>query len=124
MSGERDNYLDIFIDLINEGYIVVLAHPERYHSFQKDFNKIYELNDIGVLFQCNIGSIIGEYGKGPKKTIKRMLKEDLVYMFGTDIHHRKQDYDFLEKAKKKMKKYLNEEKIDELIEKNARNIVN
>ena len=124
MSGEREDYLDIFLDLINEGYIIVLAHPERYYSFQKNFNKIYELNDIGVLFQCNIGSLIGEYGKSAKKTIKRMLKEDLIYMFGTDIHHTKQDYDFLDKAKKKMKKYVSEDKINELIEKNARNLLN
>ena len=123
MSGEKENYIDIFSDLINEGYIVVLAHPERYTSFQKDFNKIYELNDIGVLFQCNIGSIIGEYGKSPKKVLKRMLKEDLVFMFGTDIHHKKDDNNFLDKAKKKLKKYISEEKLDDLLENNAKKII-
>jgi len=124
MSGEKENYYDIFIDLINNGYKVVLAHPERYTSFQKDFNKIYELKSIGVLFQCNIGSIIGDYGKGSKKTLKRMLKEDLVYMFGTDIHRNKSDYKFLEKAKKRIKKYISDERLNDLLEENARKIVN
>ena len=124
MSGEKENYYDIFIDLINDGYKVVLAHPERYISFQKDFNRIYELNSIGVLFQCNIGSIIGEYGKSSKKTLKRMLKEDLVYMFGTDIHRNKSDYNFLKKAKKKLNKYMDEEKLNKLLKENASKLLN
>ena len=59
---ENEIYYDVFLDLINMGYKVVLAHPERYISFQKDFNKVYELKEIGVLFQCNVGSILGDYG--------------------------------------------------------------
>ena len=124
MSGEYDGYFDIFLDLINLGYSVVLAHPERYGSFQKDFKKIYELKNIGVLFQCNIGSILGDYGKHSKKTIKRMMKEKLIYMFGTDIHHSKKDYLFLEKAKNKLKKYYTEEEIEDILKENARKIIN
>ena len=124
MSGEKENYTDIFLDLINAGYIVVLAHPERYHSFQKDFNKIYELNDIGILFQCNIGSMIGEYGSNAKKVLKRMLKEDLVYMFGTDIHRNKKDYNFLENAKNKIRRIVSEEKLNDLMINNAKKIIN
>lgn len=89
MSGENEIYYDVFLDLINMGYKVVLAHPERYISFQKDFNKVYELKEIGVLFQCNVGSILGDYGSPAKKTIKRLLKEHLITFMGTDIHHKK-----------------------------------
>ena len=124
MSGEKENYYDIFIDLMNLGYKVVLAHPERYSSFQKDFNKIYELDDIGVLFQCNIGSMIGNYGKKSKKTLKRMLKEDLVYMFGTDIHRDKIDYDFIDKSIKKISKYVTKEKLNKILNENASDIIN
>lgn len=123
MSGEKDNYYDIFIDLINCGYKVILAHPERYISFQKDFNRIYELNDIGVLFQCNIGSILGEYGRNAKKTLKRLLKEDLVYVFGTDIHRDKKDYKFILKGKNKLLKYISNEKFKELTEENTKKII-
>lgn len=124
MSGIYTDYIDIFMNLINEGFKVVLAHPERYVSFQKDFNKIYELQEIGVLFQCNLGSILGEYGKESKKTIKRMLKEKLVFMIGTDIHHKKAKYDMLKKAKKKYKKYLTENEIENILINNAKKILN
>ncbi len=124
MSGIHESYYDIFLDLINMGYKVILAHPERYMSFQKDFNKIYELKDIGVLFQCNVGSILDDYGKHARKTIIRMLKEHLVSFLATDIHHDKKDYTFIENAKSKIKKYLTDEEINNLFENNARKILN
>ena len=124
MSGENEIYYDVFLDLINMGYKVVLAHPERYISFQKDFNKVYELKEIGVLFQCNVGSILGDYGSHAKKTIKRLLKEHLITFMGTDIHHKKENYNFAEKAKKKFSKYLTEDEINNIFENNARKLLN
>lgn len=120
MSGENEIYYDVFLDLINMGYKVILAHPERYISFQKDFNKVYELKELGVLLQSNVGSILGDYGKGAKKTIKRLLKENLITFMGTDIHHNKEEYIFVEKAKKKMGKYLTQKQINNIFENNAK----
>ena len=120
MSGENEIYYDVFLDLINMGYKVILAHPERYISFQKDFNKVYELKELGVLFQCNVGSILGDYGSNAKKTIKRLLKEHLISFMGTDIHHNKKDYLFVENAKKKFRKYLTDKEIEDIFENNPR----
>lgn len=124
MSGENEIYYDIFLDLINMGYKVILAHPERYISFQKDFNKIYELKELGVLLQSNIGSVLGDYGRGAKKTIKRLLKENLITFMGTDIHHNKEEYTFVLKAKKKMGKYLTQKQINNIFENNAKVLLN
>lgn len=124
MSGENEIYYDIFLDLINMGYKVILAHPERYISFQKDFNKIYELKELGVLLQSNVGSVLGDYGRGAKKTIKRLLKENLITFMGTDIHHNKEEYTFVLKAKKKMGKYLTQKQINNIFENNAKVLLN
>lgn len=121
MSGKKEGYQDIFLELINNGYNVVLAHPERYASFQEDFDKIYELDDIGVLFQCNLGSIVGNYGKNAKAVMKRMLKENLVYMIGTDVHRYK-DYSYIPKAIHKIKKYTKEEQYKKILEENAKEL--
>ena len=124
MSGENEIYYDVFLDLINMGYKVILAHPERYISFQKDFNKVYELKELGVLLQSNVGSILGDYGRGAKKTIKRLLKENLITFMGTDIHHNKEEYTFVLKAKKKMGKYLTQKQINNIFENNAKVLLN
>lgn len=123
MSGIHSDYIDIFSFLIANGYKVILAHPERYLSFQKDFSKISELIDCGVLLQCNIGSIVGDYGLGAQKLVKKLFKKKLVSFLGTDIHHRKKDYSSWEKAKKKILKYLTEDEFEKLIESNPRQII-
>ena len=123
MSGEYDNYEEVFHDLTIKGYHVILAHPERYLSFQKDFNKVYELEKIGVLFQSNINSIIGGYGTKAKKMMKRLLKERKISYLASDIH-RGMDYSDFEKAHKKMLKYINEEEYQKLININPSKIIN
>ena len=122
MSGEYEGYEDILLSLIQAGYKVILAHPERYHTSHKKLDKLIELRDMGVLFQCNLGSIIGQYGKNAQKTIKKLAKADMIYCFGTDIHHRR-DYSEITKAQKKLRKYYSEEELQTLLDTNPRKIL-
>ena len=108
MTGIYEEYKEIFKDLIKKGFHVILAHPERYISFQKDFNKVYELEKIGVYFQSNLDSIVGGYGEAAEKTIKRLLKEKKIAFLATDIHHKKHDYTKWQRAKLVALKYLSE----------------
>ena len=39
---------------------------------------------------------------------------------GTDIHHKKENYNFAEKAKKKFSKYLTEDEINDIFENRVR----
>lgn len=69
--------------------------------------------------QCNYGSILGIYGMKAKSTVKRMLKEDLVDFFGTDVHKPDTIYPKLPKALKKISKYVDEDRLDDLTHTNA-----
>ena len=123
MSGVYSDYQDILYNLISCGCKVILAHPERYATFQKNFSLVYELEEMGVLFQCNLGSIIGEYGKEAKNTIKRLLKEKKVSFMGTDIHKDMKDYKDIEKAINKLKKYLTDQELDDILNNNPKKII-
>ena len=123
LTGEYEGYLEIFENLINEGYHIILAHPERYYSFQNDFNKIYELEQIGVYFQSNIESIVGSYGRNAIKMVKRLLKEKKISFLATDIHHQKKDYNKWQKARKKILKYVTKEEYNILTYKNPRKLI-
>lgn len=122
MSGEFQQYEDIILNLIQKKWKVVLAHPERYHSFQKDYRKIEELHRQGVLLQCNLGSFIGQYGRHAKKTAKKMAKDKLIYCVGTDIH-RPRDYSEIDKAQKKLRKYYEFYELDAVLVQNPLKIV-
>lgn len=122
LSGYHTYYKDIFRDLIKNDYKVILAHPERYYSFQKDFNKIVELYNMGVLLQGNINSIIGQYGKSAKKVITKLLKNNMLTFLSTDIHRVNNNYNF-EKVKNKTLKYISIDYWEDLTTNNARKII-
>ena len=122
MTGEFPGYEDIFIDLMKAGYQVMLAHPERYHAMQDDYDKLTELYNIGVLFQSNIGSILGQYGKHAKKTMQKLANDRLIFSLGTDIHHCKGD-GYIGAAKKKLMKYYDEQELKQIMEDNPQKVL-
>ncbi|MCH9741458.1 MAG: capsular biosynthesis protein, partial [Epsilonproteobacteria bacterium] len=70
-----------------KGYTPVLAHPERYLYWHYDFNRYYELKEMGVLFQINLNSISGYYNEGIQLIVEQLIKNSLVDFVGSDTHH-------------------------------------
>lgn len=118
-------YLDhIMYVLESMGIKFILAHPERYKSIQKNPSLVQEYIEKGCLIQCNYGSILGQYGKEAKKTIKTLLKKDLVHFMGSDCHRKNGIYLEIPKAVKKIEKIVGKEKIHEITTYNAKKIIN
>lgn len=118
-------YLDMIIfKLIENNIIPIIAHPERYKFIQENPSKVRELIDSGCLIQSNIGSILGIYGGKAKKTIKYLLKNDLIDFVATDTHRKNTIYPLLEKGIKKIEKITGKEKVKELTNLNAQKILN
>ncbi len=113
LNGYIRQLPSILCDLTEEGIIPIIAHPERYQFLQRDPKKVYDLLEFNCLLQCNIDSIVGKYGKSAKKLMKWFLKKDLVTFVGTDTHSIS-DTLLLDKAYRKLKKMVKEEKYQEI----------
>ena len=122
MSGEFPNYEDILQDLINHGYKVILAHPERYTTFQNDFSLIERLHEMGVLLQCNTGSFIRQYGKHAEKIATALAKKNMIYALGSDMHHTRGSSD-ITLAIKKLHKYYKDEELEQILVNNPKTIL-
>ena len=122
MSGDFLGFSDIFLELLRAGYKVILAHPERYTSFQKDFSLLSELYDMGVLLQCNVGSFVDQYGKAARKLAVKLAKSKMIFGLGTDIHHPRGE-EFLPGAIKKLGKYYSSDELEELLVGHPRKIL-
>lgn len=123
----KDTFMDLknmIIKMQEAGYRLVLAHPERYSFVQKDFKNLYKLQESGVIFQSNYGSILGFYGGAAKRTVKRMFKEGLVSLLGTDVHKTNSIYPKVDKALQKIAKYYSEEAIEDITTNNPQAILN
>ena len=83
------NMEEFIFEIQSSGYAPVLAHPERYR-YIKDIEKEYSrLKDLGVLFQVNLNSLIGGYGKDAKKKAEFLVKNGYVSFLGSDAHSKK-----------------------------------
>ena len=121
LDEEFPNYEDYFRVLIDEGYKVILAHPERYYVVAEDYEIVKRLHEIGVLFQCNAGSILGRYGKTAKKIIKKMAKDKLIFVLSSDAH-RRGSKEYLVLAWKKLSRYLNDDEMKQILQNNPEKI--
>lgn len=78
------------------GYKPVLAHPERYSYYHKDFAAYKKLKAAGCLFQLNLLSLSNYYGSSVNAVSQELLKQQMIDFAGTDTH-KHHHLDFLEK---------------------------
>ena len=96
---------NILYELRIKGIIPIIAHPERYDYVEKNPNIVKEWIEEGAILQSNYGSIIGIYGSGPQKTIKKLLKKNLIDVLASDVHYpNNKIYQNMDKIEKKLKR--------------------
>lgn len=81
---------NILFDMQMKGYLPVIAHPERYAYLAG--NKIFydELKGIGCLFQINLLSLTGYYGRTVTELAHYLIKRGYYDLAGTDLHNMSQ----------------------------------
>ena len=76
---------EIIYEIKVNGYVPVLAHPERYLFL--DSKEFYKLKRFGCLFQANLLSTTDYYGVSIRKKLDLLLKNKLIDFVGSDIHN-------------------------------------
>ena len=77
---------DILFDMQMQNYQPVIAHPERYIYLDQNKEFYEELKDIGCLFQLNLLSLGGYYGKSSQELAHYLIKKGHYNLIGTDLH--------------------------------------
>ncbi len=85
--NEHPNWKRYFFDLQIEGYQIILAHPERYSYWFRNFEKYEELKDRGVFLQLNIISLTGYYSIEVKKLAEKFIDKEMIDFAGSDMHN-------------------------------------
>ena len=80
------NLEEMIFQMQSIGYTPVLAHPERYRYINNLEYEYKKLKELGVLFQLNLNSLIGGYGKSAKKKAEFLIKKGMVSFLGSDVH--------------------------------------
>lgn len=86
-STPPGNLQEITSGIISAGYKPVMAHPERYFFYHRNYDQYYRLKEMGFHLQVNLLSLTGYYGNGVKKAAKFIMEKNLANLVGTDLHH-------------------------------------
>ncbi len=80
--------------ILKQGYVPLIAHPERYAAVCKRPETVLQWLDMGCHLQLTGSSILGEYGKTVQQTAAVLLKNDLVACVASDAHglHSRSNY--------------------------------
>ena len=112
-AGPPNDLFNLIFQIVLCDYIPVLAHPERYRFWFNDFKKFRKLRKIGCMFQLNLFSLMGYYGKDVTLFTEKLLKNNMIDFVGSDIHNLNQIKLFDNKIK-----ISDIKKIEKIIEKN------
>lgn len=87
MMYEPPMLMEVIYKLQSNGYQPVIAHPERYLFFHKEFQRYRQFKERGCLMQMNMLSVTGHYGKSIKAVAEQLMTKGLYDYCGTDMHH-------------------------------------
>ena len=81
---------EMIFAISSSGYKPLMAHPERYRYVKDPLKEYGRFKELGVLFQVNLNSFGGHYGRDAKQKADFLSKEGLIDFLGSDVHHAKQ----------------------------------
>jgi protein-tyrosine phosphatase len=111
---------NMIYELLLEGYVPIIAHPERNARIIDNPNILYNLILKGALVQMNLPSLEGRYGGKIKETAEILLKHHMVHFLGTDAHSNGTRSPRVDKALSILKSIISEEEYNRLIYVNPR----
>lgn len=77
----------VLFEMQIQGYTPVIAHPERYVYLAQRRQAFDELKETGCLFQLNLLSLTGHYGKSVQELAEYLCKKNFYNLAGTDLHN-------------------------------------
>jgi protein-tyrosine phosphatase len=72
--------------LLEQGYSIILAHPERIPTLWSASNTLMSLVGQKLRIQLNIGSLLGKFGKESRKFGMKLLAANCVHYLASDSH--------------------------------------
>ena len=72
--------------LMERGYGVVLAHPERCPAFMDRPRRLRELVDRGALCSVTAGSLAGHFGQASRWFALELVRDGLAHSVDSDAH--------------------------------------
>jgi protein-tyrosine phosphatase len=111
-----------FFEMNVRGIRPVLAHPERYAPLFRGSSAIEPLLALGVLPLLDLMSLVGHYGRAPKRAAERMLDEGVYFAACSDAH-KPADVARVGEGIRRLRARIGDDEADTLLGKNPQRIL-
>lgn len=110
--------------IIAEGYVPIVAHPERYGFVNEQQEAIYRMKDLGALLQVNRGSIKGKFGKTIMEKALEIISTYQADFVASDAHSQYSRTPYLADVHEFISEEISTEYGDALINVNPNKVLN
>jgi protein-tyrosine phosphatase len=77
----------LLFDLQVEGYVPIIAHPERNHEIRERPSILYRMIEKGALAQLTAASIAGEFSSKYQAISRKLIEHELIHFIASDAHN-------------------------------------
>jgi protein-tyrosine phosphatase len=109
--------------ILAEGYVPIVAHPERYSFVHEHADMIYRMKEIGCLIQINKGSIKGRFGRRAMKCAFEILGNYDADFIASDGHSQYSRTPYLADAYEIICERFSSDYADLLLSKNPQKVI-
>ncbi len=85
-NGDAKRTTDTLAFVLDEDYIPVVAHPERYLFVQSSPELLNVWHGMGCILQVNKGSLFGRFGQTPERLSLEMVSRGFAHAIASDAH--------------------------------------
>ncbi|MBB6624663.1 hypothetical protein H7E67_14580 [Clostridium gasigenes] len=78
--------VDMVFELTLIGIVPIIVHPERCKEIIEKISRIEKLKDLGCLFELDINSLTGLYGKEIKRIAKQLLRAKVYNFVASELN--------------------------------------
>lgn len=109
--------------MIAEGYVPIVAHPERYGFVQEYRAMVYRMKELGCLVQINKGSLKGRFGRAARDRAFDILRNHDADFIASDGHSQYSRTPYLEDAYEIICERFSSDYADFLLKDNPRRVL-
>lgn len=114
----------VLAELISDGYIPVIAHPEKNKAIIQNPTLLFDLISNGAISQVTCASLVGKYGKDVQRFAVALLENGLAHLVASDAHHVEKRPFYWSECRKFLSQELEGWLYDEIYENNEAVLLN
>lgn len=118
-----ENAGQFLYDVQSQGFLPIIAHPERNGAILRDPALLLELVDRGVLVQLTGASVLGDFGPHIQQCAHYLLRRGAVHFLASDAHSAKHRKPVLNKARKMAARIIGKAGASRLVETNPQAVI-